>query len=122
MNKYDVRVAISEYAVFSIEAKSREEAERLIENIGILISVQPETIDGKVLDYEIPLKTKFESKSVELVKEPGDPDDWSDEIGCPICRNHEANLVDKTEDEFIFECNWCGEVFKIKKDDFVQRL
>lgn len=122
MNKYDVRAAISEYAVFSVEAKSREEAERLIENIGILISVQPETIDGKILDYEIQSKTKFEAKNVELVKEPGDPDDWSYEIGCSICGNYEANLIDKTEDEFVFECSWCGESFKIKKDDFIQRL
>ena len=121
MNKYDVRAAISEYAVFSVEAKSREEAERLIKNIEISISVQPETIDGKILDYEIQLKA-FEAKNVELVKEPGDPDDWSDEIGCPICGNHEADLIDKTEDEFVFKCSWCGESFKIKKDDFIQRL
>lgn len=122
MNKYDVSAFASIPVEFSIEAESLKEAERLAEDIKVLISVQLRSAISRIIDIDVPEETNLEVGTVDLVREPGDPDYYSDKIECPICQNHGANLIDKAKDEFVFECSWCGEEFIIKKDDFIQRL
>ena len=116
MNKYDVRAFAFIPVEFSIEAESLKEAERLAEDIKVSTSVQLRSAIARILDIEFPKETNLEVATVDLVREPGDPDCYSDKIECPICGNHGAHLADKTEDEFVFECSWCGEEFRVKKE------